>query len=534
MKNTVLELSFQSPVHVSDPFNETVVDVEITKPGGGTSLHPAFWASGNQWRLRFSSPEEGTFRYQTVCSGPSNPGLHGRIGEIEVLPREGTNPLGIHGPLTIAPAGNYIQHLDGTPFFWLADCWWHGVTKRFRWPDDFRQLTEDRREKGFSVIQIVAGFPCDIGPFDERGANEAGFPMTEDYKTINPAYFDLVDLRIAHLVDRGLVPNIFGTWGYHLPWMGVDTLKRYWRYLIARYGAYPAVWTVAGEAALTWYPAKGEERDELLRKQRQGLSEIASFIKQTDPYGRIVTVHPGPASGSFRPIEDMSEIDIVMTQPGHNGWETIGPAASHLKKAMAMYPGRPVMQGEVCFEGMMGGGSGPKVQRILFWTNVLSGAAGHCYGADGIWQFNTRERLFGASPLGHVWGNAPWEEAHRWEGSFHVGLGKKILERFEWWRFEPRPEWIHPNAEGGDELDAYAAGIPGEIRAFYFPRGVKPWGQPYTVRHLNDESAYSAMFIDPRTGVEYPVDETIRGATEWEVPAAPILQDWLLTLTIEN
>ncbi|MBD3268360.1 DUF4038 domain-containing protein [bacterium] len=529
-QNRVIETAFVSSIFYDAPFHAVELDVEIEGDDGKKTLYPAYWAGGRVWRFRFSSAKAGTYSFTTRCSDASNAGLHNRSGTIVVQPYTGQNPLYRHGPLTINREGKYIQHADGTPFFWLADSWWHGMTKRFRWPDDFRVLTRDRKEKGFSVIQFAAGFPCDIYEFDPRGANRAGFPMTQNYETINPAYFDLVDLRVAYLAEQGLVPNILGTWGYYLPFMGVETMKAYWRYLIARYGAYPVTWTVAGETTLIWYLTEDGKRDERRQLQREGWAEIAAFIKKTDPYDRLITAHPGPASGSFEPITDMALLDIVMVQPGHNGWRTIPSALNHLGKAMALYPDRPVMQGEVCFEGMHGGGSGPKVQRILFWTNVLSGAAGHCYGVDGIWQFNTKKELFGKSPAGHIWGNAPWEEAHRWKGSTYVGLGKQILERYSWWRFTVHPEWIEPAADAGEPFKAYAAGIPGEMRVFYFPEGVLPWGQKYTVKHLNKGKTYAAIYIDPRTGDEYPINEMIENAAEWVVPQAPILQDWVLVL----
>ena len=84
------------------------------------------------------------------------------------------------------------------------------------------QLAADRKAKGFSVIQIVAGLYPDMPAFDPRGASEAGFPWEQDYVRIRPEHFDRADARILHLVDQGFVPCIVGVWGYHLPWMGTE------------------------------------------------------------------------------------------------------------------------------------------------------------------------------------------------------------------------------------------------------------------------------------------------------------------------
>jgi len=95
-----------------------------------------------------------------------------------------------------------------------------GLCKRLSWPTDFQTLLMDRVDKGFTVVQIVAGLYPDMDQFDERGANEAGFPWEKDYKCINPDYFARADLRIARLVKSrispmyfwllGLLPQVYG------------------------------------------------------------------------------------------------------------------------------------------------------------------------------------------------------------------------------------------------------------------------------------------------------------------------------------
>ena len=418
--------------------------------------------------------------------------------------------------------------MDSTPFLWLADSWWHGMTSRFSWPDDFQFLVRDRKEKGFSVIQFAIGFPCDVEEFDPRGANEAGFPLSKTYDRINPEYFDLTDLRIKHFVDQGLVPNILGSWGYYLPWFGIGKMKKYWRYIIARYAAYPICWTIAGETTLVYYLSPPDKKQELLDFQRKGWSEIARYVKSTDPYHRILTAHPGPASGHFEPISDPEVLDIIMVQPGHSGWNVLPTSLDHLRQAQTKFTQIPAMQGEVCFEGMMGGGCDAKLQRLLFWMNMFSGAVGHCYGADAIWQFNTEEYLFGPSPNGHVWGNHPWKEACHWKGAYYVGLGGKILSNYDWQNFKPWPESISPAAENGHHMDAYAFTKDDHVRLCYFPKGVMPWGQKYKLMKLDPEARYKVTYLDPLSGDRYEIAKMIEKRKEWEIPPAPILQDWLL------
>ena len=67
--------------------------------------------------------------------------------------------------------------------------------------------------------------------------------------------------------------------------MGEARAKQHWRELIARYGAWPVVWCVAGEANLPWYLAKNFPYDD--REQVNGWTEVARYIRATDPFHRL-------------------------------------------------------------------------------------------------------------------------------------------------------------------------------------------------------------------------------------------------------
>jgi hypothetical protein len=108
------------------------------------------------------------YRFQTECSDTRNAGLHGVRGEVTITPYTGENPLFRHGPVRVADDLRHFAYADGSPFFWLGDTSWMGLTKRLTWPEDFQQLTADRRAKGFTVVQIVAGLYPDMPAFDER------------------------------------------------------------------------------------------------------------------------------------------------------------------------------------------------------------------------------------------------------------------------------------------------------------------------------------------------------------------------------
>lgn len=536
-QNQVIEWSYSSDTDYTDPFRAVALSALVRRPDGSENAIKGFWAGGREWRFRYASPQVGEHHFLTVSDDSA---LNGHSGTILIRPYEGDNPLYRHGPLGTTEGRRYLQHYDGTPFLWLADSWWHGMTTRFKWPEDFKQLTADRKQKGFTVIQFAIGFPCDIEPFDSRGQNAAGDPWTPGFGTINPAYFDLVDLRINWLLRQGLVPNVVGLWGYYIKFMGVERVKEHWDYLIARYGAYPVAWTLCGESTLAYYPdlEDGKVWEHYRAEFREQWSEVARHIQNTDPYDRLLTVHPGPGTFDGKPpINDMAALDFVMVQSGHSGFHTLPHARRLVQRFMEENPEKPVLHGEVCFEGMHGGGSGEKVQRYLFWTDMLSGTGGFSYGAEGIWQFNTEESPFGASPGGNTWGNVPWDVASHYPGSSQIGIGRRFFQNLEWWELRPMPESVLSGSQDPAERDAfvpYAAGIGDQIRIAYLP--LKPSRyQPVTFFNLTPGQPYQVTWFDPITGNAQDHGTIVPGEDRrWSITQAPISQDWVVVLEKGN
>ena len=531
-QNCVAEWSYLSYKTYANPFSDVEVDVVFTDPAGQTQRVPAFWAGENTWTIRYASPVLGKHEYQTVCSDTANSNLHGQEGVLEVLPYEGTNPLLKHGPLRVASSRRHLEHRDGTPFFWLGDTWWMALCSKLRWPEDFRELTADRVTKGFSAIQIVAGLYPDMEPFDPRSVNEAGYPWERDWSRINPAYFDMADQRIAHLVRAGLVPVIVGSWGYYMKFAGEAVLRKHWRNLIARYGAYPVVWCAAGEACAPFYldfPAGSEEEYEA--QTRAAWTKITRSIREMDPYQHPVTIHP--RTKGHEEVEDLSLLDMNWLQPGHPGYRAFRSTINLLIDALALEPKMPVIVDEVNYEGITGTCNADQ-QRFLFWSCMLSGAAGHTYGANGLWQMNTLESPHGPSPQGTSWGDTPWNEAYRLPGSAQLGLGKRLLERYPWWQFESHPEWIEPHQTPKRRVSCYAAGIPEEVRVIYIPveerYNLIDFGK-VRVLGLEPNATYHGLYCSPITGKEYALGE-VSGDVEggWSVPRAPTYQDWVLVL----
>jgi hypothetical protein len=537
-QNCAVEWALTSGKTYGDPSNDVELDVVFTDPNGLERSVPAFWAGEQTWRVRYASPIVGRHHYRTSCSDEKNADLNSQTGELEVAPYTGSNPLLQHGPLRVAADRRHLEHRDGTPFFWLGDTWWMGFCCRLKWPEDFQELTADRVAKGFSLIQIIAGLYPDMEPFDERGANEAGYPWEQDFSRINPAYFDMADLRVAHLVRSGLVPCIVGFWGFFIDFAGPAVLKKHWRYLIARYGAYPVVWCAAGEALMPYYRAPDFERmleslpggTYLPAEKRAAWSDIMRYIRTTDPYRHPLAVHP--IRFGHEQADDASVMDLDWLQTGHSGHRSLSNTINMLEEALAATPQMPVLVSEVNYEGILEG-SREEVQRFLIWSCMLSGAAGHTYGANGIWQVNTQAKPYGPSPHGMSWGNRSWNDAYRLPGSGQLGLAKRLFERYPWWQFEPHPEWVDPHSTPENRMAPYAAGIPGKVRVIFISTeavGFTRSGQA-TIRGLEPGARYQAFYFDPGAGTQYD-QGTVAGDAEgnYQLPKPPIYRDWVFVL----
>lgn len=516
-QHSATEWLFESSKQYTDAFNDVELDVLFKSPSGRMLRVPTFWAGNGTWRVRFTAQETGRYTYTTSCSDTANKDLHGRSGTLDV-----TSHAAAHKFVRVSDDRRHFQTASGEPFFWLGDTWWMGLTNRLSWPDGFQTLTADRVAKGFSVVQIVAGLYPDMPPFDARGANEAGFPWEKDFARINPAYFDMADLRIQHLVNAGIVPCIVAAWGYFLPLMGVAKMKQHWRYLIARWGAYPVVWCLAGEGTMPYYLSKTHDTD--AATQKHGWTELARYVRSTDAFEHPITIHPSNTARNC--VDDPAVLDFDMLQTGHDDRRSAGSTVEKVLTSLRAEPKMPVLVGEVCYEGIQEA-SREEVQRYMFWASILSGAAGHTYGANGIWQVNTREQSYGLSPHGHSWGDTPWEVAYQLPGSRQLGLAQKLLSRYPWWKLEARPELVEPHWSADNYWQPFSARVPGELIIAFSPVGWK------ALRFKEVPAGMTAFFWNPTDGSEHPIGPvTPDGAGNWQAPEFPIFRDWVVVLHV--
>lgn len=535
----MVEWTMESAKQYADPFNDVDVDVLFSK-GGRSWRVPTFWRGGQQWTVRFAPPEPGDYEYCLESTDRSNPDLNGHEGHVTITAYSGPNQLLQHGMLRVSASKRYFEHADGTPFYWLGDTWWTGLSDRLSW-EGFQKLTADRSAKGFTIVQIVAGLvPLEeLAPADPGFHNEGGFVWEADFKRINPKYFDYADRRVVYLQAHGIVPAIVGAWNGVLAQMGVAKMKQHWRYIIARYGAFPAFWIVGGEVMDPPQEIASEYPAPIQSWTTRGWTEVVKYIRSVDPYHHPTTVHE-QAPPFEAALQDESLTDFDLIQSGHFEWRSIAVEVTQLNLRYARRAvTKPIVEGEIGYE-KLAESHFEDFQRTAFWLAMLNGAAGHTYGANGVWEAYTGDKPLHRLRISFL----SWEEGMNLPGSYQVGLGAKLLRQYPWWRFEPHPEWVAPrgttlletrfqsdaSATGsylpcsesevqdvpacmeenypGGEWKArhgnfrlpYAAGIPGAVRLVYIPTlGLLSNSAP-TILGLEVGVRYHAYWWEPSSG----------------------------------
>ena len=223
--------------------------VEFEHESGRRLRRPAFWDGGDTHRVRFAPPLAGSWTW----SG----------GELQVAeaPTDEANPFYRHGFWRMSPGGRSLVHADGTPAILVADTAWALPWRAT--PDQVREYAADRQAKGFNAVLLMTVQPDmrAVGPRD-RTQDEGfavGFEDLADghLNRMNVEYFQYLDELLGILVEHGLVPvlqPVFHGFG----WKGLDVAgtvvppseyAAYCRYLVARYGARPAVYLVGGDGS---------------------------------------------------------------------------------------------------------------------------------------------------------------------------------------------------------------------------------------------------------------------------------------------
>jgi hypothetical protein len=148
-----------------------------------------FWDGDRTFKTRCLFPKPGTWTWKTECSDADDSGLHNHSGRVEVEAYSGSNPLYRHGYLRVSANRRYLEHADGKPFLWIGDTAWAAPMNARM--DDWQTYLRDRREKGFTGLQVFCASDW-AGKQDTAGNSPF---LGEGPARPNPAYWQQYDRK---------------------------------------------------------------------------------------------------------------------------------------------------------------------------------------------------------------------------------------------------------------------------------------------------------------------------------------------------
>jgi hypothetical protein len=534
LKNLTVEhwrsiiLSYESKYTYENPFLDVTISTEFIGPSGRRIYREAYWDGSNNYKVSFAPTEPGEWTWKLVA--PAETGLNGVEGTLVCIPYTGDLAIYKHGFLKVDPSGRFLTYDDGTPFFWLGDTHW-GFAYNERWGESnhpemdcmFRGVADRRIKQGFNVYQTNLRSEGGFSGTKSRywvGEEPGILPNIEFYQ-------NELDRRMNYLADLGFVNALGFAWSGSI--IGrLELQKNLARYIVARYGALPMVWTLAGEVA-------GYSGGEVRQQCIDGWREVAKLVERIDGYGTLQTAH----YTNERPFADYYQeedwFDFTLNQAGHGDFPI---SAKHFREHRKLYPSKPFIESEALYEFVstleeLGSRicTADMLRRVAYMSIQLGGC-GYTYGAQGIWD-HVWEKPEKPNPL-NIFNKhgITWYEAIDGEGATQMGYMRKFYENERFWTLKP-VESIETDIVFADEnlfgLFAPMVTSNEDMSHIIIYYGAATRGS-CTLSGMK-KAEYSTRWFDPRNGEYIEVDGIfVPEDGKWKAPDRPTADDWLLTV----
>jgi Protein of unknown function (DUF4038)/Putative collagen-binding domain of a collagenase/Family of unknown function (DUF6298) len=415
--------------------------------------------------------------------------------------------------LKVSPNGRYFVDQDGKPFFYLGDTCWLLFQRLDR--KEIDEYLKDRVAKGFNVIQAYV-----IRGLDERhpdgNTSLLGKPpfIDRDPTEPNPVYFKNMDYVINRANELGLVMGLVVAKSWHVtkhPEQVFDAKNAhaFGTFLGARYKDNAVIWYVGGDSSPGSYEAVWVA--------------MAKGLKDGSGGRQLVCYHGSGQTSSSTWFHQADWLDFNSVQSGHR-WAT--NTYEFIVKDHGLSPAKPTVDIEPPYENHPTGPRTPRidshqVRKGAYW-NLLSGAAGHGYGAlDLFWFYKDDDGPFPKN------GFLPWRKAMAYEGAQQLGYMRRLFELRPWYKLVPDQSVIAAgHAEGEDHVRAGRAEDGSFVIAYL------PFGKPVSIRMDKvSGKTLNAQWYDPRKGTWHSIGEFANsGVRDFTAPSRGEKDDWVLVL----
>lgn len=418
--------------------------------------------------------------------------------------------------LQISKNRRHLEKSDGEPFLWLGDTAWELIHRLDLEETEF--YLQNRKKVGFTLIQTVILAELD-GLHTPNASGE--IPLHDnDPEQPNEAYFKHVDqvVRLAH--EKGLYLGLLPTWGdkFNKKW-GVgpeiftpENARAFGEFLGQRYANFPHIIWIMGGDRVPENPT-----------HKAIIEQMACGIRNYQPE-TLMSYHPngGYLASDFFGKSSWLNLDLFQSrhQKGFREYR-------FTRKARKRNPSRPVIDGEPGYENIPNllnkwhfqRLTAADVRKAAYW-NLLSGAAGHSYGCNEIWQMydGKTDARFGAQ--------FSWKKALALPGARHMGILRKIFESVPWQQMDPDPSVVRGITWKWNPLRPALSTARKDWILIYIPGGKRLKIKSNIIRHGKKR----AFWIDPEQGEKTEINGEL--GTAFAVPSEQ--KDWLLLILDES
>lgn len=541
------EVTLTSDRTYSDPLAECEVDaLFLCRETGEHFTMPAFFDGGTTWRIRAALPAVGTWDFCTVCTVEEDSGLSHRGGTVTCTPYGGDLPIYQHGFVRTGEGLRYFIYDDGTPFFYLGDTHWtlpleeidgvgglddeiaasEGITSQFYTIMDYRAA------QGYTVIQSQQ-----LGRYEGRTGNSwlgdsEGSIFDYGINDLILGKLQQLDRYFAYIAKLGFV-HAHTQFSYpeeliesvndgKIDEEGIRRLCRYW---VARYSAYPVMWTTAQEGDDNYYSYEGCTRE------NNPWKTVMQNIVRYDPYHHPATCHMENANAT------KASGSVFATLEGHNWFAAqynfdlkngTVPTWTMLRDFYTKGNGKPVVKYEGRYDHYWIGTSGARAQG---WLAYLCGNCGYGYGAQPIWNIfwaeiggdqttNENSDIYESYSCDVNW----WEGLHL-EAGQQLTYMKGFFERYDWWNLVPCFKSSDYFLASGTNYAV--ATVENRLYIGYF------YGAEAAGRFTKMENAdYTWYWFNCRTGEQTETQTVTVTDGTFAVPEKPDGADWAIAVVL--
>lgn len=443
VKWMVTELTFKSSRSYTSSFNDVDLDVIFTHINGTALRIPAFWDNGDTWKVRFAPTILGEWSYKAVCSDSLNMGLNNKTGNLTCVEYNGDLDIYKHGFIKTMINTRYFLYDDGTPFFYLGDTHWNIAANSL---NNFKTIINKRVVQGFSV--------CQSEPI------EAKYNLSDGLTSSDILGFTDLDNRFKYLAEKGLVhtnAQLFfaSELGHNRAKYSDKYLEKLCRYWVARYSAYPVMWTTAQEVDNDMYHGRlngnGQDDNPYYDSTTNPWKLVAGYIKKYDAYR-----HPQTAHMEYVSFTSVSNSSFKNLQ-GHT-WFGVQWAPEKIAQLDFKVPkdfwnngqGKPAPNYEGLYDHLWTLEFGARMQG---WTAFLNGMYGIGYGAADIWLYNStydmdKPTVRDGITISATDKQTKWNVSLEFPSAYQMGYMHKFFKEIEWFNLIPRfddPAWFSNN-----------------------------------------------------------------------------------------